>query len=392
MFDLGRAQAYMRETGIDAWLVYDFRGSNPVLWRILGYRKPTTRRCFLLIPCSEEPRLLVHVVDGEQFSSAKFPVTMFVTYREMQAWLRDSLAGCRQVAMEYSPDGAIPIMSWVDGGTLDLVRSLGVDVITSANLFQVAAAAWNRSALESHLSACNATNEVKDAAFDLIRQAIGSGRVLTEFDVQQFIVGELAKRRMETQDDALVAVNANSRNPHYWPSRERSLPISRGDWVLIDLWGRVPGDENVFADITWVGYVGHDVPPRYQAVFDIVKAARDLVVSRLREAWTRGEVLQGWQVDDIARDYIAKAGYGRHFSHRTGHSLGPGPTLHALGVNLDNLETHDTRDILPGIGFSVEPGIYLDEFGVRLEINVYVDPTKGPRVTTVQQDEIVLLA
>lgn len=392
MFDLQRAQSYMGENGIDAWLVYDFRGSNPVMWQLLGWRKPTTRRCFMLVPRQGEPKLLVHAVDREPFSDAKFATKLFVSHQDMHAWLKENLSGRERVAMEYSPLGAIPIMSWVDGGTLDLVRSLGVEVVSSANVFQVAVAAWDWAGLESHLSACREVAEVKDIAFEFIRRAIREGGTPTEYDVQQCIVREFENRNMETQEAAIVAVNQNSRNPHYWPTQERNSPIRHGDWVLIDLWARHPGERNVFADITWVGYVGDRVPSRFQGVFDVVKTARDLVVARVAEAWRKGERLQGWQLDAVAREYIARAGYGQYFSHRTGHSLGPGPTLHALGVNLDDLETHDTRDVLPGIGFSVEPGIYLRDFGVRLEINVYIDPAEGPKVTTAPQDEIVLLA
>jgi Xaa-Pro aminopeptidase len=233
---------------------------------------------------------------------------------------------------------------------------------------------------------------VKDAAFEFIRQRVRSGQPLSEYDVQQLIVQQFQDRHMETEHSPIVGVNQNSGNPHYEPTSQRHLPIQRGDWVLIDLFARYPGEQGVFADITWVAYLGTSVLEKYQAVFEIVKTARDRVVARLQEAWAAGERLEGWQVDDVARQHITDAGYGPYFVHRTGHSMGPGTSIHALGVNLDNLETHDTRTIQPGIGFSVEPGIYLPEFGVRSEINVYVDPKQGPVVTTPVQQEILLLS
>jgi len=391
MVDLNRAQAYMRENCIDAWLIYDFRGNNPVMWQVIGGRKSTTRRSFLLIPSNGEAIILAHIVDREQFLNANFPLQFYASWSEMHDRIKEVLRGFNRIAMEYSPGGVIPTMSWVDGGTLEMIRSFGIEVVSSANIFQIAVAAWDKTGLDSHLRVSREVADVKDAAFDFIRRTIQAGTPLTEYDVQEFIMREFQRRNLETEDRAIVAVNENSSNPHYEPSPQIHLPIRIADWVLIDLWARYPGDHNVFADITWVGYVGKEVSSKYQTIFDIVKTARDLVLARLKEAWNKGENIQGWQLDVVARDYISKAGYGKQFVHRTGHSLGPGSSLHALGVNLDNFETHDTRNILPGVGFSVEPGIYLPEFGVRLEVNVYIDPSKGPIVTTPLQEEIVRL-
>jgi len=391
MFDLKRAQEYMREKLIDAWLVYDFRGSNPVLWQIVGQTKHTGRRVYLFIPQEGPPRLLAHFLDKGQFEKMPYERELYTSWVEMRACLQELLGNCSRVAMEYSPGAALPITSYADAGTVELIRSLGIEVVSSANLFQIAVAAWSSEALDSQLLVARDVASVKDLAFALIQRTTKTKVSVTEYDVQDCIMQEFQRRHLETPTRPNVSVNANSGNPHYEPSQERASPIQQGDWVLIDLWARYPGNHNVFADMTWVAYVGKQAPTRHQQIFDIVKSARDAVLQRLDRAWGQGEVLQGWQLDDVAREHIREAGYEKHFIHRTGHSMGPGATLHALGVNLDNYETHDTRDVLPGLGFSVEPGIYLPAFGVRSEINVFIDPKRGPMVTTPIQDEIITL-
>lgn len=391
MLDLERAQNYMRESAIDGWLIYDFRGHNPVMAQVAGAGKFVTRRNFLFIPRQGKMGVIAHFIDRDQFAGLDAVSHSYAGWPEMIDHLRQALTGSHRIAMEYSPGGAIPAMAWVDGGTLELIRSLGVEVVSSADLFQVAATTWPKAALDSHLSASQAVAAIKDAAFEHIRRSLGAGGSLTEYDVQEFIVGQFREQGLETEHRPIVAVNANSGNPHYEPTQQRHLPITKGDWVLIDLWARHPGEQNVFADITWVAYAGDRVPEKHKAIFEIVKMARDRVVARLKEAWASGERLQGWQVDMVARATMDEAGYAQDFKHRTGHSMGPGASVHALGVNLDNLETHDTRSILPGIGFSVEPGIYLPEFGVRSEINMFVDPNDGPTVTTPLQEEIIRL-
>jgi Xaa-Pro dipeptidase len=392
MFDLELAQRYMQDNQIDGWLIYDFRGHNPVMAQLAGGGKFTTRRNYLFIPPKGKMMVLAHTIDRDQFTNLDATIETYTGWQMMIDRLKEILSHSQHIAMEYSPQAAIPAMAWVDGGTLEMIRSLGVGVVPSADLFQVAAAMWGEEALNSHLGASREVAAVKDAAFEFIRQAVGSGQPLTEYDAQRFILKEFQARNLETEHSPIVGVNQNSGNPHYEPTAQRHLPIKKGDWVLIDLWARYPGEQNVFADITWVAYLGTSIPEKYQAVFEIVKTARDRVVAHLQEAWAATERLEGWQVDEIARNTITHAGYGPYFVHRTGHSMGPGTSVHALGVNLDNFETHDSRTIQPGIGFSVEPGIYLPDFGVRSEINVYVDPNQGPTVTTPVQQEIVLLA
>jgi Xaa-Pro dipeptidase len=385
-------QAAMRERGIDAWLVYDFRGSNPVLWQLLGERRQTTRRVFLCLQQEGKPVLLGSAVEPQALAGMGVALDHYTSREQFAAKLAQQLKKGAHVAMEYSPGGELPILSWVDGGTLDMVRALGVEVVSSADLCQVALATWSAEALAAHRDACEQVAAVKDEAFAHIRYSLENHTATTEYEVQQFIAAQLAERGLEIGHPPIVAVNAHSGDPHYAPQQDEFAPIKHGDWILIDLWARHPGEAHPFADITWVAYAGARVPAEEQRVFDIVKGARDAVVERVQSAWQERETMRGWQLDRVARDYIEAAGYGPQFVHRTGHSLGPGPSIHALGANLDDLETHDTREILPATGFSVEPGIYLPTFGVRLEIDVYVDSEIGPIVTTPLQDAPVLLA
>lgn len=391
MLNLQRAQNFMVENKIDAWLVYDFRGNNPVLASILDKRVPSTRRLFLIIPFKESPTLVCHSIDSLLFSESIYKVITYISWEDMHSKLNNLLEDFSTVAMEYSPGGSIPISSWVDGGTIDHIRSLGKDICSSANLFQVAAAAWDDKAYLSHKRVCTEVAEIKDLAFDLIRNRILNKASINEYEVQEFIMEEFNRRNLETEDRPVVAINQNSGDPHYEPTKDHYSAIKDSDWVLIDLWARYPGDQNIFSDITWVGYVGRIVPDRYIKIFDHVIKARDLSIQFLKNAWKKELPVQGWQVDRVARNYISEAGFGENFIHRTGHSIGPGATLHALGVNLDDLETHDTRKLLPNTGFSVEPGIYLSDFGVRSEVNIYIDPNEGPLVTTPIQETIVLM-
>ncbi len=396
MQDLSEARTHMAANRIDAWLVYDFRGSNPVMWQLLGETRTTTRRSFLLIRPTGPPVLICHAIETHLFAVEGIEQFDYVGREQMRAELQRLLDGAARIAVEYSPGGALPILSWVDAGTLELIRACSrgpdgeAELVSSADLVQVTLARWTAAGLASHRDACRQVDEVKNAAFALVAERIAHGTV-SEYDVQQFIVGEFAQRGLETDHAPIVAVNANSGNPHYEPRAGEAVPVGRDDWLLIDLWARHPGERNIFADITWVATSAPE-PSRLQVqVFDAVRIARDEVVRRLQEAWRAGEELEGWQLDRVAADRLAAAGLGDHVLHRTGHSLGPGPRVHALGVNLDDLETRDTRRILPGLGFSVEPGLYLPDFGVRLEIDVYVDPEAGPVVTTSVQEEVVSL-
>jgi Xaa-Pro aminopeptidase len=294
--------------------------------------------------------------------------------------------------MEYSPNAELPAASFVDGGTIELVRSFGAEVVSSANLIQVCVARWSPEASQGHAVASKKVGAIKDEAFQLIRDRLAGNQTVTEFQVQQHILSRFAAEGLETPDAPIVAANAHGGDPHHETSEASSVAIKKGDWILIDLWARLPGDHNVFSDITWVGYAGKDVPPRHREVFEVVRRARDASLQLAVDSWKARKTVLGWQLDDAARETIVGAGFEQAVRHRTGHSLSPGPLVHGMGMNLDNLETHDTREMLAGIGFTIEPGIYLPEFGVRLEINVWVDPKEGPVVTSVFQKDVVLVA
>lgn len=393
----------MKARAIDAWLIEDFRNSNPIFGLLVadaqgrtGLKRHLTRRCCAIIYADERaPRLLAQGLDAPNFGGAKIlgvaPVQeTYLGWQDLHAWLRGALATTGRVAMEYSPGCALPAISIIDAGFVELVRSCGAEVVSSADLVQVCVARWGRAGLREHQRASELVTQAKDNAFAMIAKAHREGRAINEHIVQQAILADFARFGLETADAPIVAANAHSGDPHFEVSSTNPSPIVPGDWVLIDLWARVPGDHNIFSDITWVGYCGREVPAKHRAVFEVVRAARDASVALVRDAWQRKASLQGWQLDDAARETIIGAGYAHGIRHRTGHSLSPGPKVHGLGFNLDNLETRDTRQVLSDLGFTIEPGIYLPEFGVRLEINVYVDEASGPLITSCNQDSIVL--
>jgi Xaa-Pro dipeptidase len=400
MPNLDAARRTMAGQRIDAWLVYDFRGSNQVLSRLLppaGGRRFLTRRVFLLIPAEGAPRLLAHSLDAsglEREGLSGVEIERYTSWTQMRAWVEGALSSARRVAMEYSPGGALPVASIVDAGTIDLVRAAGVEVVSSADLLQAQVAAWSAPAVDLHTRASRKTERIMAEAMERIRQTVGArGDALHEHDVADFIRARFGEEGLEHPDGPIVAVGAHAADPHYEPSLSRPVPIRRGDWVLIDLWAREPGDENIYSDITWVARVASEATRRQVEVWEVVRRARDAAFARARAAWDGGERVEGWQLDDAAREVIVKAGLGDGLMHRTGHSLSPGPLVHGLGMNLDNLETRDTRAMLPGLGFTIEPGVYLpgERFGVRSEIDVYVDPETGPKVTSCVQGEIACL-
>ena len=379
------AQEHLRTEGVDGWLVYDYRGMNPVFRDAVGDIANLTRPCWFWIPASGEPRLLLSYVDRGRFDHLGIDSTAFVSRREMVDRLRETLGGARRVAMEYSPNGGLPRMSRVDGGILELVRGLGVEVVPSADTVQYATQRWSEQQLTSHLEAAEKLGAIVQDAFRYVGQNLGS---VTEHDVAEFIRSRFLESGLEVTDGPVVAVNEHSSDPHFEPTADNAAAIRRGDWLLIDLWSRLDGGDTMFADITWTAYVGDRVPQAHQRVFDAVVGARDAAVAAMASAFEAGVELQGWEVDAVARDYIAQAGFGGYFNHRLGHSIGR--EVHGNAVNLDGWETHDTRRLVPGICVSVEPGIYLPEFGVRSEIDVYV-AEDGPRVTTDVQRAVVLI-
>ena len=382
---LQHASEYMAQAEIGAWLVYDYHGMNPVFRYVVGEVRMVTRPCYLLVPRQGRATLLAHHVDAGRFHRAGLDLQAYVSRADLVEQLRTLLASVHgPVAMEYSPLGALPRASRVDAGTVELVRSLGAEVVSSADLFQYATQRWSEEQLVSHWRAAYALTDTVHGAFRYIGEHLSKG--VTEYQVAQYIRRQLSERGLEVPDGPVVAADAHSGDPHYEPSRRRSAAIGQGQWVLIDLWAREPGEAGTFADITWVGYVGEVVPEHHARVFDVVARARDAAFAFMEQAFREGRALEGWQVDRVARDLILQAGYGAYFTHRLGHSLGA--EVHADAVNLDDHETHDTRKLIPGIGVTIEPGIYLPEFGMRSEIDVYLSED-GPVVTTEVQRQVV---
>lgn len=396
--DWSDIRAFMGSRGIDAWIIHDFRGSNAVLARLIpggSGRRRTTRRAALIVGREGPPRLLCHRIDAIPFGDVpeRFGVELdlYISWKEWRERLEPAARG--RVAMEYSPGGSLPVIGIVDSGSVELVRALGAEVVSSADLVQHAVSRWSSEAVRGHERASALVDGVKDAAFAQIRNALAEGRTIREHEVARFIRDRFSAEGLEYPDGPIVAVNEHAADPHYEPGPEHPREIVRGDWVLIDLWARLPGDHNIHSDITWVGYAGPGVPRLHAEVSGAVFGARDAAVALAVERWNARARVEGWELDEAARGVIVRAGFERGIVHRTGHSLSPGEMVHGSGMNLDNLETRDTREMLPGIGFTVEPGVYLpgERLGVRSEINVYVDPARGPVVTSRIQREVVLL-
>ena len=384
---LRNAQEHLLSEEIDGWLLYDYRGMNPIFWDAVGPIANVTRPCWLWVPVSGAPMLLVSYVDQGRFGYLGIETLLWVSRSQMRNRLRELLRGTRVVAMEYSRDGALPRVSWVDAGTVEMVRGLGVEVVSSGDTVQYATQRWSGADLLSHREAAGRLDSIVQDAFRYIGERLSERP--TEYDVAEFIRSRFREEGMEAPDGPIVAVNEHGADPHFDPTPANSHAITWGDWVLIDLWARMEGEENMYADITWTGYVGDTVPSEHREVFEVVVGARDAAVAAIAEHFEQGRRPQGWEIDKVARDYIDDAGYGERFSHRLGHSIGR--EVHGNAVNLDSWETHDTRRLIPGIATSVEPGIYLPgKFGVRSEIDVYISED-GPVVTTAIQREPVMI-
>ena len=378
------AQEYLTEHGLSGWILYDYRDMNPIFWDTVGPIPNVTRPCWLWVPASGEPVLLTSYVDAGRFAHLGLETRQFVSRSEMVQRLTEVLDGAAGIAMEYSPMVELPRASRVDAGTLELVRSLGVEVVSSADLVQHATQRWSEDQLQSHILAAGKLGAIVREAFAYIGESLASG--VTEHEVAEFIRGRFVDEGLEVTDGPVVAVNEHSSDPHFDPTPESSATIEQDDWVLIDLWAKLADEDAMFADLTWTAYVGDRPSEEHQRVFDAVLGARDAALAEIESAFASGRELLGWEVDRVARDYIQGAGYGDYFSHRLGHSLGR--EVHGNAVNLDGWETHDTRKLIPGIALTIEPGIYLPEFGVRSEIDVFISKN-GPQVTTEVQRSVV---
>ena len=389
-FDRPAIQQALGDDGFDGWLLYDFHGSNPIARRIAGLSgaaKLTTRRWYYLVPASGEPRALVHRIERDTLAHLPGERRIYSGRAELEAGLADLLRGLRRVAMEYSPACAIPYLARVDAGTVERVRSLGVEVASSGDLVQRFEAAWDSAALAAHRAASRRLHAIKDRAFELIRGRAAAPP--SEYEVQQQMVEWFREAGLVTDCPPVVAAQESSGNPHYLPTAADHRPIRPGQIVLLDLWGKLDRPGAVYADITWVGFTGAAVPNEAAAVFGAARAARDAAIALVSDRVRAGRPVRGWEVDRAARDVIGAAGYGDRFVHRTGHSLGE--EVHGNGVHMDDYETHDDRRLAAGAGFTIEPGIYLDDFGVRTEINMHVGSGEAA-VTGPLQTGIVPLA
>jgi Xaa-Pro aminopeptidase len=389
--DVPRVQEALRADGIDGWLLYDFHGSNPIARRIVGLdhtSKLTTRRWYYLVPAHGEPRALVHRIESRSLEHLPGTSRRYAQRQELADGLKTLLEGCRVVALEYSPGGAIPYVSRVDGGTIDAIRALGVEVVSSGDLVQRFEAIWDPQALDLHRQASKRLYRIKDRAFETAAARSSSGSRVTEYEIQQLMVGWFAEEGLVTDSPPVVAAQSNSGDPHYQPTAARHREIGRHEILLLDLWGKLDQPEAVYADITWVGFTGRQVPDEYSRVFDVARNARDAAIEFVQQAIKAGRDLRGWQVDRAAREVVERAGLAEHFVHRTGHSLGK--EVHGNGVHMDDYETHDDRRLLEGTGFTIEPGVYFERFGVRTEINMYVSQTDA-HVTGPAQTSIVAL-
>lgn len=377
---------------LDGWLMCDFRGSNPIAQSVTGIDDPgITRRWFCYVPSEGPPIWLVHRIEVSHFENVVGEVRTFTDWNELHRGLGEILADSGRVAMEYSPFAAIPYVSRVDAGTVELIRSLGVEVASSADLVQLSEARWTADQFAGHQESARLILEIKDEAFKWLGMQLRHGVAVTEYDVQRLIMDRFEAMDLIPGHPPIVAINDKASDPHYYPTADQHQSIQPGDCVLIDLWAKQNSPDAVYADTTWVAYAGDTPPQRYLDVFEIVREARDLAVAFIRDSFAGDEAVYGHAVDDLVRSYITQRGYGEFFIHRTGHNLGT--EIHGNGVNIDNLETRDERALIPGICFSIEPGIYLPSFGVRSEINVFIEDLtpEGVIVTTLPAQEEVLI-
>jgi len=386
---LDRIQAEIRAQELDGWLLSNFHGYNPVASSLMGLGAQS-RRYFVMIPASGPPVALTHRIEQQPWDGWIGNRRVYLSWKDLESELGAMLAGARVIAMETSPGGAVPYIDLVPAGTVEMVRATGVEVRSSAELVSTFYSRWSAAGEASHRRAAEAVQSTAHAAFGMIADAVRSGRVLNEWEMSEWIRGELERRGLWLGTGTIVAVNANAANPHYAPSQSAHSAIRAGDLVLIDLWGKEGGDDAVFADQTWMAYLGDSIPDRIARIWEILRGAREAAVQLLRERHMQSAPISGWEVDRAARAHIEARGHGEHFAHRTGHSIDT--ELHGSGPNIDDLETRDTRRLIPGIGFSIEPGIYIPgDLGFRTEINVFMG-VNGPEVTTPdRQDEILLL-
>jgi Xaa-Pro aminopeptidase len=386
--NLSALQASIGRAGLDGWLFFDHHQRDLLAYRILGLSPElhVSRRWYYFVPASGDPRKLVSRIEPRVLDGLPGEQALYSGWPEQHAKLQRMLHGSRRIAMQYSPECAVPYVSMIDAGTLELVRKSGVDVVTSADLVAEFEAAWSADQLNFHLEAAKRVQEIRAEAFDLIGHRLRSQEAISEYELQQFILLRFAQQELVTDHGPIVAVNEHSGNPHFEPDSNNDRAIKPGDFVLLDMWAKLNRPEAVYADITWTGYCGENIPAEIQNVFEVVRDARTAACDFVVQVIGERQRVAGFEVDDAARGVIEKRGYGEAFIHRTGHSIGT--EVHGTGANMDNFESHDERSLIPNTCFSVEPGIYLPQFGVRSEVDVFVGSDRA-YVTTEEQQQIV---
>jgi len=390
--DIKDVQRALAADGLDAWLLYDFRGLNPIAADVTAAGRQSghlaTRRWYYLIPAKGEPRALVHAIERNALAHLPGTTARYAGRDQLEAGLRALLSGAHRVAMEYSPKCAIPYVARVDAGTIELVREMGVEVVSSGDLVQRFSAVWDADAIATHRAASDKLYRIKDRAFETVARQLRDGIATTEYQIQQLMAAWFRDEGLVSDADPNVSAAENAGNPHYLPTASAHRAIRKDEVVLLDLWGKLDRPGSVFADITWMGFSGRAVPQPVARAFETICRARDAAAALVRDAARAGREVRGWEVDRAASAVLRDAGYAASILHRTGHSLGE--TVHGNGVNMDDYETHDDRRLLPGTGFTIEPGVYFDDFGVRTEINMVVGANDAS-ITGPVQTEIVNL-
>jgi Xaa-Pro aminopeptidase len=385
--DLQAIQAALREAGFDGWLFYDHHHRDPIAQRILGLDEKAhiTRRWYYFVPATGEPRKLVHRIEQGRLDALPGAKGLYSSWQELAAGLEAMLAGARTLAMQYSPNNAIMYVSMVDAGTVEFLRGLGKMIVSSADLVSVFEAVLTEEQIASHGVAQRAIDAILAEGWRVIGRRLSSGAGLyTEYDHMQWLSLAMRNEGLVWDDGPNVSVNANSSDSHYEPTAERSSPIAAGDFLLIDIWAKADKPGSIYYDITWTGVVGREPTATEQHVFETVVKARDAAIHAVESAFAENRAIRGFEADDAAREVIRASGYGDFFTHRTGHNIAT--EIHGSGAHLDNLETHDVRLLLPNTCFSVEPGIYLPEFGVRSEIDMLTAPGKAWVTGRVQRE------
>lgn len=372
-FSLKALQETLLHCRIPAWLFYDFLGLDPLALRILklSFEQNRTRRWFYLVPDRGNAVKIVHRIEPDALADLPGETLCYSGKTELEEVLKKIISPFNQVAMQYSPNNAVPYVSRVDAGTVELVKSLGVKVVSSGDLIQLLEATWSEQQLRLHREAANFLYGCVFDSFDWVRDHLRKKETVSELSLQEFLIKKFRKNHFIANYPPIVAVNSHTGNPHYSPHKKSNMHIRKGSLLLLDLWCKKQDRNAPYADITWVGYIGKEIPEKIQSIFHIVREARDKAIDFIRGRTLAGHPIFGYEVDDKVRHFILAKGYGEYFLHRTGHSIGS--EVYWIGANLDNFETEDHRQLLPKTCFSVEPGIYLKDFGIRSEVNIYID-------------------